>query len=52
MGPLRFQGQFDLYNLLNVNPVLGQNNTYGPAWLTPLNILPGRLFKAGIEVTF
>jgi outer membrane receptor protein involved in Fe transport len=51
-GPYRFTGQFDLYNLLNANPVLSLNNTYGSAWLTPVNILPGRLFKAGIELTF
>jgi hypothetical protein len=52
VGRGSLQGQFDLYNLLNANPVLAQNNTYGPAWLTPVSILPGRLFKAGMEVTF
>jgi hypothetical protein len=52
VGSVRLTSQFDLYNLLNANPVLAQNNTYGAAWLTPVNILPGRLFKAGVELTF
>jgi hypothetical protein len=40
----------DLYNAFNANAVLGQVNNYGPAWQTPIFILPGRLAK--ISATF
>ena len=30
----------DLYNAFNANPVLGQINNFGPAWQTPLFVLP------------
>ena len=42
----------DLYNLLNANPVYGQNNTYGSAWLKPTQILLGRMLKLGVQVDF
>jgi outer membrane receptor protein involved in Fe transport len=48
----RVQALFDFYNLLNVGPVLVQNNTYGGAWRTPTAILPGRLFKIGAQFDF
>jgi hypothetical protein len=28
------------------------NNTYGPDWLKPTQIMDGRLAKFGVEVTF
>jgi outer membrane receptor protein involved in Fe transport len=51
-GPFRVEGQLDLYNLLNANPVTALNATYGTAWLRPINILPGRLLKAGVQLEF
>jgi hypothetical protein len=51
-GRHRIQVMVDLYNLLNVSPVLTLNNTYGPAWQRPLAILPGRFLKFGTEITF
>jgi hypothetical protein len=39
-------------NLLNASTVLLQNNTYGNNWLRPAYIMPGRLFKPTVEVTF
>src|SRR5262249_46671289 len=33
------QVMFDLYNSLNADPVLTQNNTYGQQWQVPLGIL-------------
>ena len=42
----------DVANALNANPVLLQNNAYGPNWLRPTYILPGRVFKPTVEVTF
>jgi hypothetical protein len=49
---VRVQPQIDLYNMLNANPVYGQNNTYGTAWLTPTQVLIGRSIKFGVQVDF
>lgn len=49
---LRVQGQFDLYNLLNSNAVLAQNNTYGSKWQTPTAVTFGRLAKFGVLLRF
>lgn len=48
----KIQPQLDIYNLLNANPVLAQNNTYGPLWQQPTLILPGRQIKFGIQANF
>ncbi len=50
----------DLFNSLNGNAVLVQSNTYGAttgaqtgsAWLVPQAILPARIVKFGVQVTF
>ena len=55
VGSVRIKGMFDAYNLTNANPVLTWNNTYGTngaTWLRPLSILPGRLFKFGMQLDF
>jgi hypothetical protein len=52
VGRTRIQGNFDMYNALNASPVLLLNTTYGPNWEQPTQILPGRLFKLGAQVTF
>jgi len=52
IGRTRVQGMFNLYNLANANPVLGINTRYGPAWLNPTQVLPGRLVKVGAQMTF
>jgi hypothetical protein len=46
------QGMFDLYNVLNANTVLSFNTTFGPAWLTPTNMMTGRLAKLGLQIRF
>jgi hypothetical protein len=48
----RIQGNVDLYNILNANPVLALNTTYGSAWERPLQILEGRLLKLSVQVDF
>jgi hypothetical protein len=46
------RGMVDLYNVFNANPVLALNTTFGPLWQRPLNILPGRFFKFGLQLDF
>jgi outer membrane receptor protein involved in Fe transport len=50
MGRTRIQGQVNVYNVLNVGPVLAVNTTYGSSWLAPTATLPGRMFKFGAQV--
>ena len=54
---LRFGGtktavNFDFYNVMNANSVLGENAAYGAAWRTPTSILLPRLFKISAQFDF
>jgi hypothetical protein len=42
---------FDLYNVFNLDAVLGVNNSYG-AWLRPTSILADWLFKISAKLDF
>jgi hypothetical protein len=48
----RLQLMLDVYNALNSSAVLAYNQTYGPEWLRPTDVLQGRLMKFGGQVTF
>jgi hypothetical protein len=48
----RVEAQFDIYNALNGSAILSINTRYGTAWLTPTEILAGRLLKFGVQVDF
>ena len=50
-GKTRTSLNFDLYNILNANPVTSQNNNYA-AWQVPLSILDARLFKISVQFDF
>ena len=52
MGSKRVTANFDMYNALNNNAVQVVNNNYGPNWLKPQAILPGRLFKFSGQFNF
>ena len=52
VGDIRFQPQFDVYNLFNANQVLRVSDTYGGSWLRPVDILLGRLIKFSVQVDF
>jgi hypothetical protein len=52
VGRVRAQGQFDIFNLLNVSAALLRNNTYGQFWQQPTAVLAGRLFKVGMQFDF
>jgi hypothetical protein len=47
---LRFNA--DVYNALNVSPIIAYNNSYGPNWLGPTQILAGRFLKVGGQLDF
>jgi hypothetical protein len=55
VGRTRLQGLFDVYNAFNGNAIVAVNNTYGTngaTWDVPQRILPARLFKFGLQMTF
>jgi hypothetical protein len=55
IGNTRLKALADLYNMFNANPIFRYNASYGTtgdSWLVPQEILPGRLFKIGAQVTF
>ena len=48
----RINAIVDLYNALNVNAILQQNNTFGTAWLRPTQIMPPRFAKVSVQLDF
>jgi hypothetical protein len=52
LNGVRMSGSLDVFNVFNRSDVLGQNNTYGPDWLKPTNILTGRWLKFGVQLDF
>jgi carboxypeptidase family protein len=46
------QGQFDVFNVLNSNTIIGEVETFGTALHRPTGILQGRLFAAGVQMSF
>ncbi len=51
-GRYRTSINFDLNNALNANYELAVNNTSGPSWQNPLNIMDARLFKISAQFDF
>jgi hypothetical protein len=51
-GRTRTQIGVDVYNVLNSNAVLTQNNTFGPVWQQPNSILLARFMKLGAQFDF
>jgi hypothetical protein len=43
---------FDLYNALNSSAIIGYNQTFGAAWLTPTSVLPARFARFSVQVDF
>jgi hypothetical protein len=55
LGRRRLHGMVDLYNALNADTVLTQNNTYGTngaSWQVPTFIVQARVVKFGVQMTF
>jgi hypothetical protein len=40
----------DIYNLMNNNSVLSDNDTYGSALFTPTSVLQGRMMRLALQV--
>ena len=51
-GRTRTTVSADVYNILNSNAVLAQNNTFGPAWQNPSVILGARFIKFNVQFDF
>jgi hypothetical protein len=52
VGSLRFEAFADLYNLLNSNTVLTQNNTYGTSLGQVSSTLNPRVLRVGWKFAF
>ena len=60
VGGARLTANFDVYNVLNGNQILGVNERFGASWLTPAAqqnnevdaILAGRLIHVGGGIEF
>jgi hypothetical protein len=52
VGRYQVTGQVDVYNALNSNVVLTENQTFGSALGQPLTILQGRIFRAALQMKF
>jgi hypothetical protein len=48
----RLQVNLDIYNVLNGSAILAETTRYGPAWLTPTQILDARLVKFSGKLSF
>ena len=51
-GGTRFRAMLDLYNVMNANAVMAEDSAYGPSWLSPVVIMPGRLAKFAFQLDF
>ncbi len=51
-GGTTFRGNFDIYNALNGASILSMNGGYGANWLSPYEIMGGRLFKFSGQIEF
>jgi hypothetical protein len=49
---VRFQGQVDIFNILNASSILSTNETYGTSLDRPTSILQGRLIAIGAQMQF
>jgi hypothetical protein len=49
---VRFQGQVDIFNILNASSILSTNETFGSSLDRPTSILQGRLIAIGAQLTF
>jgi hypothetical protein len=51
-GRLRFQTNFDAYNIANISDVRSINSAYGPRWGYANSIIDARLLQIGGQIDF
>ena len=51
-GTQRFRTMLDLFNVFNANAVTIEEPSFGPEWLAPTTIMPGRLVKVAFQFDF
>jgi hypothetical protein len=51
-GRARIRTTMDIFNVFNTNATLTWNTRHGPSWLTPTQIMQGRLIKFGAQLDF
>ena len=51
-GGARLRAMLDLFNVMNANAVMAEDSAFGPSWLAPVVIMPGRLAKFGFQLDF
>ncbi len=51
-GRAKLQANVDLYNAFNRSPIVGVVTQFGSRWLTPTQILDGRLIQFSANLTF
>ena len=52
IGRTTVRGNFDIYNMLNGASILSSNAGYGSQWLTPYELMGGRLYKFSAQFEF
>jgi hypothetical protein len=52
IGRARIEANVDAYNIFNASAIRAQVNGYGGTWLRPTDVILGRLFKVGAQLTF
>ena len=52
VGALRLRPQIDIFNALNANTVINAISAYGPALLSPREILAARLVRFNLRMDF
>ena len=52
VGDYRLRGFADVFNIFNSNTVLSLSTGFGGSWLKPGVVVPGRLLKLGVELTW
>jgi hypothetical protein len=52
LNAMRLRAIVDAYNVFNRNTALVINTAYGPNWLSPTQIMDGRLLKLGFQLEF
>jgi len=52
IGRSSFEGTVDMFNVLNANHVLGQNEVLGSTWARPNRVLTPRIIRFGLTARF